>query len=207
MADDPAATPSAERLEDPSEAIYLGLDTATPYLCLALWSSAAGVLGRFAAEVGREHSARLLLELANPLERAGVRPEALRGIIVGAGPGSYTGLRVGLAAAQGLARGWGVPLAGSSTLAAIAAGALAQDPLKPGERALAVLDARRGNVYATLVERRATGLVVLEEPHKAEREALRARWPEARWLEGLPPDAAYLAAQAPLGAPATPLYL
>ena len=68
--------------------------------------------------VGRGHAERLVPMIAELL--AGRRP---RSILVDCGPGSFTGLRVGLAAAQGLAIGWGVPPRGYSSLAAIAAAA------------------------------------------------------------------------------------
>jgi tRNA threonylcarbamoyladenosine biosynthesis protein TsaB len=65
--------------------------------------------------VGRGHAERLVPMIGELL--AGRRPDS---ILVDCGPGSFTGLRVGLAAAQGLRIGWGVPLAGFSSMAAIA---------------------------------------------------------------------------------------
>jgi tRNA threonylcarbamoyl adenosine modification protein YeaZ len=77
--------------------------------------------------VGRGHAERLVPLIEELL--AGRRPDS---ILVDCGPGSFTGLRVGLAAAHGLAIGWRVPLAGFSSLAAIAAAAV------PGDGELAV---------------------------------------------------------------------
>ena len=68
--------------------------------------------------VGRGHAERLVPMISALL--AGRRPEA---ILVDCGPGSFTGVRVGLAAAQGLRIGWGVPLAGFSSMAVVAAAA------------------------------------------------------------------------------------
>ena len=68
--------------------------------------------------VGRGHAERLIPMISELLGDR--RPDA---ILVDCGPGSFTGVRVGLAAAQGLAIGWGVPLAGYSAMALIAAGA------------------------------------------------------------------------------------
>jgi tRNA threonylcarbamoyladenosine biosynthesis protein TsaB len=68
-------------------------------------------------------------------------PRQLDAVVVGTGPGSFTGIRVGIAAARGLALGLDVPLAGVSTLEALAAGA-------PG--AIPVVDARRREVFALL---------------------------------------------------------
>jgi tRNA threonylcarbamoyl adenosine modification protein YeaZ len=87
--------------------------------------------------VGRGHAERLVPMIAALL--AGRRPG---GILVDCGPGSFTGIRVGLAAAQGLRIGWGVPLAGFSSLAAIAAAAGAEE----GEIAVA-LEGGHGQLF------------------------------------------------------------
>lgn len=73
------------------------------------------------------------------LRGAGVRETELEGLVVGTGPGSYTGLRMGLAAARALALALGLPVAGVSTLAALAAGA---------PEAVPVIDARRKEIFA-----------------------------------------------------------
>ena len=95
--------------------MLLAIDSATAACSAALIED-----GRIVAErhelVGRGHAERLLPMIAELLE--GRRPE---GILVGCGPGSFTGVRVGLAAAHGLAIGWGVPLAGFSSMAVVAA--------------------------------------------------------------------------------------
>jgi len=79
------------------------------------------------------------------LRQAGAHTRELEGIAVGIGPGSFTGVRIGLATARGLALALGVPVAGVSTLDALAAGA-------PG--AVPVIDARRGEVFVLLEEPR-----------------------------------------------------
>ncbi len=79
------------------------------------------------------------------LRQAGAHTRELGGIAVGIGPGSFTGVRIGLATARGLALALGVPVAGVSTLDALAAGA-------PG--AVPVVDARRGEVFVLQDEAR-----------------------------------------------------
>ncbi len=190
--------------------IYLGIDSATRYLALALWHDERGLLAEYAEDLGRDHASRIVPELQRLFERARLEPGAVDGIGVGVGPGSYTGVRVGMATARGLGRAWGVPVAGASTLAGIALRGLA-----PGERGVAVVDARRGNVYAArfLRPRDPTEyrLTPLDEPRKLPREALAERAVEGdarlRVVEGVPPDAAHTAAVAGDEAPLEALYL
>ena len=105
--------------------MLLVIDSATAACSAALIGADGALLEARCELVGRGHAEKLLPMVADML--AGRRPDA---ILVDCGPGSFTGVRVGLAAAQGLAIGWKVPLAGYSSLAAIAAGS--------GESALAV---------------------------------------------------------------------
>src|SRR5438445_11347718 len=84
---------------------------------------------------------RLLEDLDALLRQAGAHTRQVEGLAVGVGPGSFTGIRIGLATARGLALALGTPAAGVSTLAALAAGA-------PG--AVPVIDARRREVFALL---------------------------------------------------------
>ena len=125
--------------------IVLGLDTATT-------ATVAGVLDRSGAVtevrddpepgVRPAHAGRLLGAAEAALERAGLGWDEVERIAVGVGPGSFTGLRIGIATARALAQGRGLPVVGVSSLEALARGA-AEAPL-----VLAVLDARRGEAFA-----------------------------------------------------------
>jgi tRNA threonylcarbamoyladenosine biosynthesis protein TsaB len=95
-----------------------------------------------------DHSAELLPLLAELLQRAGSRWEDVRAIAVGVGPGTFTGLRIGVATARGLAQALGVPLHPVSSLEALAAG-LAVDA-QPGRPLLPLIDAKRRQVFASL---------------------------------------------------------
>jgi tRNA threonylcarbamoyladenosine biosynthesis protein TsaB len=115
--------------------LILAFDTATDTATSALvWDGE--VLGELASR-----PVTVLEDLDALLRRGGVRDSQVEGIAVGIGPGSFTGLRMGLITARALAFAWGVGLAGVSTLDALAAGA-------PG--AVPVLDARRREVFALL---------------------------------------------------------
>jgi tRNA threonylcarbamoyl adenosine modification protein YeaZ len=112
--------------------LTLAFDTATSVATSALVDDGE-VLGE------RTSRAQTLLEDVDALLRqGGAHPRDLDALAIGIGPGSFTGLRIGLAAARGLALSLGVRGAGVSTLAALAAGA-------PG--ALPVIDARRSEVF------------------------------------------------------------
>ena len=97
--------------------LCLVIDSATPACSVALLEGER-VLAEAHEVVGRGHAERLVPMIAQLL--AGRRPDV---ILVDCGPGSFTGVRVGLAAAQGLRIGWGVPLAGYSSMSLLAAAA------------------------------------------------------------------------------------
>lgn len=121
----------------------LALETATDPGSVALWCSGA-VVARSCQE-GRSNSETLLPLAQSVLREAGLGFADLDGVAFGAGPGSFTGLRVACGVAQGLAVARDLPLLGVGTLAAMA---LASG----GERVLVALDARMGEVYIGFFE-------------------------------------------------------
>jgi tRNA threonylcarbamoyladenosine biosynthesis protein TsaB len=132
------------------EVLTLAFDTATSVATAALVRDGE-VLGERASR-----AVRVLEDADELLREAGAQQSELDRLVVGTGPGSFTGLRMGLAAARGLAFALDVPVAGVSTLDALAAGA-------PG--ALAVVDAGRREVFA-----RVSGSPVCVAPQKLELE-------------------------------------
>src|SRR5215218_6268475 len=113
--------------------LTLAFDTATSVTTVALVGD-TGVLGERVSTPGR-----LLADADELLREHGAAPSELARVVVGTGPGSFTGIRIGLAAARGLSFSLGIPVGGVSTLDALAAGA-------PG--CLPVIDAKRREVFA-----------------------------------------------------------
>jgi tRNA threonylcarbamoyladenosine biosynthesis protein TsaB len=115
--------------------LTLAFDTATAVATVALVDGGT-VLGE------RTSTTAAVLAAADELLREqGLEPDAVGRLVVGTGPGSFTGIRIGLAAARGVAFAHSVPVAGVSTLDALAAGS-------PG--AVPVIDAKRRQVFALL---------------------------------------------------------
>ena len=103
-----------------AEAPLLVLDTATRTPVVALASRDATVLGERRWESRHRHGERLLEELDSVLRETGTAKRELGGVIVGTGPGSFTGLRIGLATAKVIAYSLSVPIVGVSTTRALA---------------------------------------------------------------------------------------
>ncbi|PRQ07626.1 tRNA (adenosine(37)-N6)-threonylcarbamoyltransferase complex dimerization subunit type 1 TsaB [Enhygromyxa salina] len=138
----------------------LCLDASAPRTCVALGRVSSPddddhprdelVIEDESEDPGSQTSARLHLRLGAALERAGIGPAQLAVIACGRGPGTFTGSRVAVATAKGLAIGLGVPAVPVSTLASLA-GSTSRDG-----RVLALLDARRDQVYGALFDVGAT---------------------------------------------------
>jgi tRNA threonylcarbamoyladenosine biosynthesis protein TsaB len=154
---------------------FVALETSTGF-----GSVAVGVDGRLLGEVGigvnTRHAESLLPALEFLLRTTGLERRDIAGIVVGAGPGSFTGVRIAAATARGLARGLGVPLLAYSSLSALAVDAVDAGPV------CTLFDARRGEVYAACYERQtdADRLETLLEPVAMKVPALLAVLPDPR---------------------------
>jgi tRNA threonylcarbamoyladenosine biosynthesis protein TsaB len=120
--------------------LLLALDTSTRVASVAVHDGEQ-ILAETTWLAGREHSSRLLVEADAALARIGRTPSDLTGLVVAHGPGSFTGVRVAISVAKGMAAALSLPLWGVSTLDVVAAQAGAVDgPVR------AVLEAGRGRV-------------------------------------------------------------
>jgi tRNA threonylcarbamoyladenosine biosynthesis protein TsaB len=153
----------------------LGIDTTTRSGSIALVNEGR-LLGGLQVTGRPDHSEQVLLSVSYLLSRLGLTKGDLRAVGVSVGPGSFTGVRVGLASAGGLSRGLDVPALGLCSLEALALGVSAS---RPGSWICPWLDAGRGEVYAAAYQ--APGepgnLRTMRQPAMAHPEV---------WLEGLP---------------------
>jgi tRNA threonylcarbamoyladenosine biosynthesis protein TsaB len=130
----------------------LGLDTATADTVAAVTIDGETVSeARAGPDPGARprHASRLLAEIETVVGAAGGW-ERIDRIAVGIGPGSFTGLRVGIATARALGQGRGLPMVAVGSLAALARGIGEREPDRDS---LALIDARRGEVFAALFDR------------------------------------------------------
>ena len=118
--------------------MLLAIDSATEACSAALLGDDGALLDQRHEIVGRGHAERLVPMVAELIGR-----RRARAILVDCGPGSFTGIRVGLAAAHGLAIAWKVPLSGYCSLAALAAAA----DRGPDEEITAALKAGHGEIF------------------------------------------------------------
>lgn len=209
----------------------LAIDTALEACQAAVFDSETErLLAMLSYDMRRGHAEALIPIIADTMKAAGMDYAGLDRIATTVGPGSYTGLRVGISAAKGLAIASGKPTVGITTLAALSAPSIAEDPALP---VVAAIDARHGNVYFHMAG--AGQRVLLTARHASIEETILAisagpvrlagpaasllatHWPRNRGTGPVSIDArnkpsiewvARLAAAAePVRAPAKPLYL
>ncbi|WP_105424546.1 tRNA (adenosine(37)-N6)-threonylcarbamoyltransferase complex dimerization subunit type 1 TsaB [Neorhizobium tomejilense] len=125
--------------------IVLAIDTAGVDCSAALYDSAAGkVLSEVTETIGKGHAERLMSVIDEALAAANLPLKAVERVAVVIGPGSFTGIRVGVAAARGFALALGVESVGVTTLEALALKFLGEHPDQP---VVVAMDAKRNEVY------------------------------------------------------------
>ncbi len=126
--------------------LILALETATIVSSVAL-ATEKRLLSEITAAAALTHSETLQPHISMAFDMAGIRREDIDAIAVSLGPGSFTGLRIGLAAAKAMAYAWQVPLIGVGTMPALAMGC----PWT-GAKTAVMIDAQKGSVYLSLYE-------------------------------------------------------
>ncbi|MBI2094987.1 MAG: tRNA (adenosine(37)-N6)-threonylcarbamoyltransferase complex dimerization subunit type 1 TsaB [Candidatus Omnitrophica bacterium] len=132
--------------------------------------------GNFSADT--RHSEHLVATLESIVKKAGWRPKDIDCIAVGVGPGSFTGLRVGVMTAKVLAYALGKKLVGVSSFEAVARAADFRG------RMAVLLDAKRGNVYAGVYEKKGAFFKTLEKPRLATKDEVLKRSPRVLVVGG-----------------------
>ncbi len=151
----------------------LGFDTTTDACSAAVWRGDCLAAHRFET-LRRGHVERLVPMVTDVMAEAGVGFETLDLIAVTTGPGTFTGIRIGLAAARGFGLAASVPVAGLTSLEVLAAAACATGD--QGRGIIAAIDARRGQIYRQAFD---AAMTPLEAPCVAAQDAA-LPWP-GRW--------------------------
>lgn len=139
----------------------LAIDTATERCSVALLLE--GRLIERSADTPRGHADMVLPMVESVLSEGGVRLAALDGLAYGRGPGAFTGVRIAVGVAQGLAFGASLPTVGVSDLAAVA-----RQVAQPGETVLVCMDARMGEVYWSVFECASDGQILMRTPERVD---------------------------------------
>jgi tRNA threonylcarbamoyladenosine biosynthesis protein TsaB len=210
--------------------LILAIDTALDACAAAVLDTGTGKLIAMESQaMKRGHAEALMPLIARVMKQATLPFAALDRVAVTSGPGSFTGLRVGLSAARGIALAAGKPAVGLTTLSAYAAPIVSENGEQP---VISAIDARHGQVYFQVVSGDGSSLIrpragLIEEavaasrfgaPHLVGNAAaiLAERWPKDAEppvrVEALPaPDISWVAwlgaAVSPSTAPARPFYL
>jgi len=210
--------------------LILAIDTALDACAAAVLDTGTGKLIAMESQaMKRGHAEALMPLIARVMKQAALPFAALDRVAVTSGPGSFTGLRVGLSAARGIALAAGKPAVGLTTLSAYAAPIVSENGEQP---VISAIDARHGHVYFQVVSGDGSSLIrpragLIEEavaasrfgpPHLVGNAAaiLAERWPKDAEppvrIEALPaPDISWVAwlgaAVSPSTAPARPFYM
>lgn len=112
----------------------------------------------FTTQARLTHSEQLMPHIADMMQKAGVLKSQIDGIAVSIGPGSFTGLRIGLATAKGLAFAWNVPIVGIETPVS-----LAWNSIGASDEICVLIDAQKGNVYEARYQWQGTKLETIQD--------------------------------------------
>jgi len=132
--------------------MVLGIETATAVCAVALVDDDV-VLAERRYEIPQAHSEKLMECVDDCLKSAGLALSSIDGLAISIGPGSFTGLRIGLSVAKGLAFAADKPLVGVPTLEALALQSVRKGVAEPDDVIVPMIDARRDEVYTAIFRR------------------------------------------------------
>jgi len=121
--------------------LYLAMDTSTNVLTVAV-ANKNNIIAEYSTNLKKDHALRLMPAIDNILRDTGIKVSDLTGIIVANGPGSYTGLRIGVSTAKAMSWALNIPVVSVSSLSVIARSVKYFDGL-----IVPIIDARRGQVF------------------------------------------------------------
>jgi tRNA threonylcarbamoyladenosine biosynthesis protein TsaB len=149
--------------------LLLAIDTTTK-ICSAALGDSNKILAEYTLNIKNTHSKHLMPLIVSLFKDAGVDKSLLEGVVVNVGPGSFTGIRIGMATAQGLCQGFNIPVLGVMNLDALAEACSFYNGL-----ICPILDARREQTYTALYKNGPSGPVAVEEAAALSLEELTAR--------------------------------
>lgn len=139
--------------------LILSIETSTPICSIALHRDGK-LIDSESIEVAGAHAERLMLMIEDLLEGINIKASSLDAIAVSEGPGSYTGLRIGVSTAKGLAFAWDIPLIAISTMKVLAFAA--QKTIFEQAYIVSLLDARRMEVFDQVFDQDLNSIISLE---------------------------------------------
>ncbi len=154
-------------MKSPSKPLLLALDSANQRCSVAV-GQGGELLAHAEVEDGYRHAEMLTVLIGRVLKEVNLKLEALDGVVISSGPGSYTGLRIGASVAKGLCYGSGLPLIAIDTLEMMARGYVkTHGPIQTGQLLVPMIDARRDEVFTAVFDgdfnqRLASGACILQ---------------------------------------------
>lgn len=139
--------------------LILSIETSTPICSIALHRDGK-LIDSESIEVAGAHAERLMLMIEDLLEGINIKASSLDAVAVSEGPGSYTGLRIGVSTAKGLAFAWDIPLIAISTMKVLAFAA--QKTILEQAYIVVLLDARRMEVFDQVFDQDLNSIISLE---------------------------------------------
>ena len=136
----------------------LGIDTSSKFLSIAV-SEDKNIIKEESYLLDRQHSSQLVPKIKELLKKSRLSIKKIDGFVIGIGPGSFTGLRIGVSTVKGFGIALGKPCIGVASIDAIACNAVGVS----GNEIIPVIDAKRGQVYAAIYRKKGNQIIRISE--------------------------------------------